>query len=290
MTEKSVLHVKNDAVFKMFFADERNQEFLIGFLKSVLKLPDDDFNKILIADPHLLREHEGDKMGVIDVKLRTKSGKVIHIEIQLKITPEIHGRIAYYSAKLITEQLGKSDSYSEINQVICIIITNETLVRKSSKYHHRFTFYDFDAKIELNGIIEIHTLELQKLPEWTDGTLLYDWAKFIDAETKEELKMVADRNPEVEKAVVKLMELSADEKARYIADLREKERRDAEMWKKYMMEQGLKEGLEQGLEQGRTEEREIWQKVNNEQKAALAEKDAEIARLHALLEKQRVNP
>ena len=74
--------------------------------------------------------------------------------------------------------------------------------------------------------------------------------------------MVADRNPEVQKAVVKLMEFSADEKARYIADLRQKEQRDIRMWEDY----------------GREQEREIWQKV-------VAEKDAEIERLRALAEK-----
>jgi len=288
MAEKKLLRVKNDAVFKMFFADERNEEFLISFLKSVLKLPDDDYNEILIADPHLLRDFNGDKLGIIDVKLRTKSGKVIHIEIQLQITPEIHGRIIFYGAKLLTEQLGDGDKYSKVNQVICIIITNETLVKKSQRYHHRFTFYDYDAKIELNNIIEIHTLELSKLPEQADGTILYDWAKFIDAESEEDLKMVADRNPEVQKAVVKLMEFSADEKARYIAELRQKEQRDMRMWEDYGLKQGLEkgieEGLKQGMEQGREQERERWQNVVAEKDAELANQKAEIERLRALTE------
>ena len=282
MAEKKLLRVKNDAVFKMFFADERNREFLTGFLKSVLKLPDNDYNEIVIADPHLLRDFAGGKLGVIDVKLRTNSGKVIQIEIQLKVTHEIHGRIAFYGSKLITGQLGESDNYSKINQVICIIITNETLVKKSPGYHHRFTFYDYDAKIELNDLIEIHTLELSKLPEQADGTALYDWAKFIDAESEEELKMVAERNPEVQKAAVKLMEFSADEKARDIADLREKEQRDIEMWKDF------------GIRQGREQERERWQSVVAgkdaelaDNRAALVEKDAALASMSAEIERLR---
>ena len=55
----------------------------------------------------------------------------------------------------------------------------------------------------------------------------YDWAKFIDAETEEELDMVAQRNPQIRKAVVKLRELSADERARDMFERREKGRRDA---------------------------------------------------------------
>jgi len=59
--------------------------------------------------------------------------------------------------------------------------------KNSSRYHHRFTFYDQEAGVEFSDIIEIHSLELNKLPDRTDGTELYDWAKFINAESEEEL-------------------------------------------------------------------------------------------------------
>ena len=78
--------------------------------------------------------------------------------------------------------------------------------------------------------MEVHTLELQKLPDSTDGTALYDWAKFIAAETEEELNMVAQRNPQIEKAAVKLRELSADERARDMFERREKGQRDLAMF------------------------------------------------------------
>jgi predicted transposase/invertase (TIGR01784 family) len=50
--------------------------------------------------------------------------------------------------------------------------------------------------------------------------------KFLDARSKEDLDMIAERSPEVKKAVVRLIELSADEKARALYEAREKERRD----------------------------------------------------------------
>jgi len=260
----------------MFFADERNQDSLIAFLKSILKLPDDEYYEINILDPHLLPEYIKDKAAVIDVKLRTKSGKIVHIEIQLKIMAEMRERIVFYDARMITEQLEKSDRYSKINQVISIIITRDRLIKNSANYSHRFTLYDIDAKIEFSDIIEIHTLELSKVPETADGTKLYDWAKFIDAENEEELSMIAERNPQVKNAAVKLIELSSDEKARDQAERREKALRDLDARERYI----------------RAEERELWQGVVADKDATLADKDAEIAdkdaeiaRLRALLEK-----
>ena len=61
------------------------------------------------------------------------------------------------------------------------------------------------------------------MPKDTDGTVLYDWASFIAAEAEEALDVIAERNPKVGKAVIKLRELSADEKAR---DLYERRRQN----------------------------------------------------------------
>ena len=65
MDNKAFLPVKSDIVFRIFFGDEKNIEFLISFLKSVLRLPDDDYNEIEIVDPHLLREFPGDKLVLL---------------------------------------------------------------------------------------------------------------------------------------------------------------------------------------------------------------------------------
>jgi predicted transposase/invertase (TIGR01784 family) len=227
---KPLLSVKHDIIFRLFFADERNAEDLIALLKSILTLPDDDYNEIEISDPHLLPDYIGDKYAVIDVKLRTKSQKIIQIEVQLKVSEALKSRIVFYGAKLVTEQMGSGDDYEKINKVISIIITDEKLIKDSERYHHRFTFYDPDAEVEFTDLIEIHTVELKKLPDDSDGTQLYDWARFIAAETEEEFEMAAQANPQVRRAVVKLRELSADEKARDMVERREKGERDFRMF------------------------------------------------------------
>jgi len=230
MKEKIFLPVKSDVIFRLFFADERNLEELTCFLKSVVKLPEGDYSVLEVSDPHLLREFDGDKLAIVDVKLKTRSGKIVHIEIQLQVTPALQRRIVYYGAKLITEQIGSGDDYEKIKKVISIIITEEKLIPKSERYHHRFTMYDPGAGVELTDIIEIHTIELGKLPPDTDGTELYDWACFIAASSEEEMAVVAERNPQVGKAVMKFRELSADERARDLYERREKARRDVAMF------------------------------------------------------------
>jgi predicted transposase/invertase (TIGR01784 family) len=259
-----ILPVKNDLVFRMFFADERNKEHLINLLKAILRIPEDEYDEIEIADPHLLPDYIEDKYVVIDVKLYTKSKKIVHIEIQLQVTQKLKKRIIFYTSKLITEQMGSGGDYKKIQNVISIIITDKTLIHDSKNYRHRFTFHDSEAKIDFSDLVEINTIELNKLPDAADGSSLYDWAKFISAKTEEELSMLEERNPQVKEAVVKLRRLSADEQARWEYEMKEKIRMDTNMFQEWAREEGEKAGEKR--------ERKKWQTI-------VADKDAENEKL-----------
>jgi len=233
-----ILPVKRDIVFKIFFADERNIEFLTDFLKSALSIPAEEYDEVVIVDPHLIREHPTDKLGIIDVKLKTVSGKTIHIEVQVAPLPNMRERIAFYDAKMVTEQIGRSERYKDIKQVISIVITESEFIAGNANYHHRFTMYDSINRVELTDIVEVHTLELCKIhPEADDSRLLY-WMEFIKAEGEIELEAVAQRDPLIKKAVARLMELSADEKTRLLFEAREKERMDTESREESAREEG----------------------------------------------------
>ena len=52
---KPLLPVKSDFVFKLIFGDQRNADVLAGFLKSVLDIPDSEYDRLTIVDPQLRR-------------------------------------------------------------------------------------------------------------------------------------------------------------------------------------------------------------------------------------------
>jgi len=76
--------------------------------------------------------------------------------------------------------------------------------------------------VEFTDIIEVNTLELTKIPQAEDGTELWKWLKFLSAEREEDLNMIAEKSPQVKKAVVRLMELSNDEKTKMLYESRQK--------------------------------------------------------------------
>jgi len=239
MTEKiKILSPKLDIIFKLLFGSEGSKEILTDFLLAVLNLSISEYDEIIISNPFLLQEYKGDKLGILDVKIKLKSGKMLNIEIQVDPMPFMESRILFYVSKLITEQIGESDQYDKIKRVISIIIADHKLIRESDKYHHHFGLYDIESKVLLTDILEIHTLEIPKARKVFDdaGTpnpQLLDWMKFLDVKTEEELNMLAQKSPVMKKATMRLLELSADEKARQLYEARLKEQRD-----NYAREQG----------------------------------------------------
>ena len=224
-----ILSPKLDIIFKILFGSENSKEILTDFLQSVLNLCPSEYDSITIGNPFLLQEYKGGKLGILDVKLTLKSGKVLNIEIQVDSVPFMESRILFYTSKLITDQIGESDQYEKIKRVISIIITDHTLVKADETYHHLFGLYDVENKVMLTDILEIHTLEIPKARKLFDDTRdehLLNWMRFLDVKTEEELQVLAQKSPAMKKATLRLLELSADEKARQLYEARLKEKRD----------------------------------------------------------------
>ncbi|MCL2052770.1 MAG: Rpn family recombination-promoting nuclease/putative transposase, partial [Lachnospiraceae bacterium] len=121
-----------------------------------------------------------------------------------------------------TEQISSGRDYEEIKKVISILIADYELIDNSPKYHHRFTLYDTENKVEFTDLIEINTLELEKLPQVEDGTMLWNWLKFLSSENEEDFEMVAEKNPQIKNAVERLAEISSDEETRRLYESRHK--------------------------------------------------------------------
>jgi len=222
-----ILLPKVDVIFKLLFGDKRNSEILIDFLKSVLDLDESEYESISIEDTHLKRETIDDKLGIVDVKLTTKSGKIVHIEMQILEQSDFPERVTYYNAKMLVTQLKSGSSEYKFQKTISIVISDFDIVEGSpNKYHHKFQLNDLDAGVTFTDIIEINTLELSKIPAESDNTSKHDWLQFLKAEREEDFDMVAARNPVVKKAVVELKRLSQSEEAQRLYEAREKALRD----------------------------------------------------------------
>jgi predicted transposase/invertase (TIGR01784 family) len=246
---KSLVSPCNDYVFKLIFGDQKNIDILASFLKAVLDIHESEFESLTIIDPHFRKEQEQSKEGILDVKVRTKSGKVIDVEIQVHTHDSLRERIVYYASKMYTEQLTKGESYDELKKVVSIVIMAEdVLIKENSHYHNAYYIHDPKTDSYLIDKMEIHILELKKvLKDESNREILYFWMLFFKARDKEELEMLMTNQkvleePAIGKACGRVLELSEDEATRMIAENREKYLRDEDARIKTALRKGREEG------------------------------------------------
>jgi len=241
-----ILPPTDDWVFKLLFGDERNKSILIDLLKSFVELPEEEY-ELTFLDTYLKQETEDDKLGIVDVKVQTKTGKIINIEIQVNPIRNIGKRLSFYKSKLIVEQIAKSEYYNVIHKVICICITSYELFAGVKDYMNNFRFINQKNGLCFDDIPEeIYTLELPKVPAMNDGTAGWEWMQFLRAKRKEEFEMISVQNPEIRKAVNTLYELSSDDKVRAEYEMRQKAWRDRMSEINGAYEEGERKGEQKG--------------------------------------------
>jgi predicted transposase/invertase (TIGR01784 family) len=222
----TIMLPKVDFAFKLLFGDERSKNILTELLKATLPdLADEEFEDLTIVDPHLKREFIDDKLEILDVKVRTAGGKVVDIEIQISDLPEMRSRISYYLANMITEQLGRGKYYGDLKPAVCIVITDYDFITETRRCHTAYRMLEIEEHFPFNDLMEIHALNLARLPEDGEDRLL-DWLRFLKAETEEEFKMLAEKNPMIKEAYCKLQAMSEAEANRMIYEARLKAQRD----------------------------------------------------------------
>jgi predicted transposase/invertase (TIGR01784 family) len=241
---QDILPPKSDTIFKLLFGDQRNVDILADFLKAVLRIPEDEYREITIVDPHLFPDAPGKKPGIVDLRIKTRSGCIIHVELQLLKIPEMRERLLFYDSMLVIQQIDEGENYRVIQKVISILVTDHVLFPGKTSYHHRFTLYDPRDTTEFTDLLEIHVLEMPKLPPSPD-VYLWNWLRFLRAETEEELDMVAQTSPAIQKAVAKVLIYSGDERIRRIHEEEVKARRDRESQIHGAREEGVAQGQQE---------------------------------------------
>ena len=216
---------KIDFAFKEIMMNENAR---IGFLSAILKLNPKDIQTTQILNTNLRKLHEEDKQGILDVRILMNNKVEIDIEIQLSELKVWADRSLFYLSKMYTEQIEAGQKYNVFKRCVSISILDFTLFDDTDEFYSCFHLWEDMRHTLYTDKMEFHVLELSKLPkelkEDTSDILL--WAKFINAEEKEEFDMLATKNSYIESAYEQLQIISQDKKKRLEYEAREKAIRD----------------------------------------------------------------
>lgn len=215
-----VIKAKLDIVFKKLFTSD--DEVLKSFVADILDISKSDIKQIKVENPNILPSMIDGKQSQLDLKMSVDD-KIVNIEIQLCNKGNFPDRSVYYWSKMFSDELKKSEDYAELKRTICINILDFKLFNCGSAYS-KFLLLEEKRHDLLTDKCAIMFLELVKVDNEIDKNDRKKlWLQLIKAETKEELDMLEKTGvPEIQKAVVILHEMNADEQMREMARLREK--------------------------------------------------------------------
>jgi len=251
-----IVSARSDLLFRWIFGDQDNTRLLASLLRGVLPdLPSSEWDYVRPVDPRLPGRGPQRKETVLDVRALTATGSSVNVEIQLLTHPAMRERMAYYAAELLVDQLDPGASYRRLRPAITVAITGFELTRGAG-YHSRNLLYDPDHHEVFTNIVQVHTLELPKVPATDDGTPAWRWMRFFAADTEEDLDMAAADDPEIARAVSLVRRYNHDDTA--YRDLLSREKFLWDQWARehYAREEGMEQGREEGMEQGREEARQ----------------------------------
>ena len=214
MKETTLLDLTVDISFKYFFTSSGSEEVLAHFLSVTLELPLDEFSKIKVLNPVLSKEDINDKDFIVDIRIETKSGNQIHVEMQFQDHENFAERIVAYNGRLFGGQINRGDNYTKLKEAYSIIVTNFDMFPKTPHYRDIFKYKGMYGDV-LTELTQIHILQLPKLPKEARSLLEY-WLKLFTVKKEEELKMILEKVPEMDKAIRHLRVLSADDRAKQL--------------------------------------------------------------------------
>jgi predicted transposase/invertase (TIGR01784 family) len=172
---KQPLSPIKDLVFKKLFGEKDNADILADLLMSILSLPNSEYESLDFCDTHVIPDSDEGKLIILDIKVKTKSGKILDVEVQVLNTAAMRNRILYYICDLLANQLKSGDKYHEIQPVICIVISDYDLVKEESDCHNIYHVKNDKSHKTFSDLLELHTIELKKLDKEAGNVQLQNW-------------------------------------------------------------------------------------------------------------------
>ncbi|MCL1828323.1 MAG: Rpn family recombination-promoting nuclease/putative transposase [Oscillospiraceae bacterium] len=248
----------NDVLAKMLFV--KYPDLLKRLVSTLLRIRYESIEQFEITNPDIPPDAFGDKFCRLDISMAVDGGK-IDLELQVANEGDYPERSLYYWAREYSSALGEGGEYADLPRTIVISIIAFKLF-DCEEFHSEFQPLEVTRKTPLTDKQVLHYFELPKLPRTISADdELKLWLKLFDAQTEEELKQIEEMGvPIMKQAVGAYRHVSATDEFKEIERLRSRARHNEAS----------------ALGNARREEREKWQGV-------IAEKDAEIARLRAVL-------
>ena len=190
---------------------------------------------------------ETGKVSILDIRAKVNDNTYVNVEVQIAKPVDMKKRAMFYWSKLYSYQLGESEDYSLLKDVISINLLNFILFKEHKRCHSSCHITDDFDKNTVIKDFEMHFIELPKFKISDIKRLKKSekwFALFSNKCTDEELEEIAMNEPAIKKDLEYQTYFMHDEKLRYKYELQEKAIRDYNSSMLASKQEGIKEGIQ----------------------------------------------
>ena len=254
-TGKIDYRLMNDCMFHVVF--QKNPRALRGLCASLLHMHPEEILSVEVLNPIEFGEHPKDKEFILDLKVKLNNDRILNFEVQVIDEENWPERSLSYACRTF-DQLMRGEDYLIAKPVIHIGFLDFDLKHLSPEFYATFKLLNVKNHEIYSDKFILSVVNLNQITLATEDDRKYGidhWARLFKADTWEAIKNMAQENAYISDAAETLLQSNQDLKVRSYCEAVEEARR-------------VRRGLE---------------RLVAEKDEALAKKDAEIARLNALL-------
>lgn len=263
--------LKNDYMFRA--AMQTSEKVLRGLVCALLNLKPEEVKECVIENPIILGEDIDDKTCILDVKILLNNKKRLNIEMQTTNYGDWQDRALLYLCRSF-DHLSKGENYSNLKTTIHIGILDFTLFPESPEFYSENLMMNVKTHKIFNSKFILRVLDLTQLENVSEEekeTDLYYWARLFQAESWEEIAMLAEKNEAMKEAADTIRKLNADERIKMQCEAREQ------------LEHDMASAYQHGIDVGEKRYSQLVLKLAQEGKTDLLLKAASDTRLLAQL-------
>ena len=229
----------------------KNPKVRKGFVAAILGKSPETVRRTTVIETELRRESEDDKLGILDVLVELEDGTRMNMEMQVPYFEYWANRVLFYVSKIYTGQLQKGDDYDKLRKCIHVSILDFIHFPQDNRCSRRITLCDVETGEQYTDLMELHVLELKKLPpEDQNENGVIRWMRFLGGKNRKEFEDMAKKDEYIQEAHADLKKLSLDEQKRLEYEVRQKAIRDHNSQMKSAERRGEKRGIEIGEKRG----------------------------------------
>lgn len=214
-------NMTNDYMFRAVL--QSNHNVLQSFISSLLHFKPSEIKSIRIMNPIQLGKSLESKDFILDINILLNDASFVNLEMQVSNLGNWPERSLCYLCRCF-DNLNKGENYIKVRPAVHISILDFTPFPETPEFYVSYKMLNTKNHYLYSDKFSLHVLSLNNIKLATDEDKLWaidHWANLFKVTTWEELKMLADKEPEFLELSKEIYKQNADETIRQQCQARE---------------------------------------------------------------------